>query len=105
MEIAQLAAPRSAPLGVGTRYVAVGRLVPQKNFGLLLEAFAAAARPRDRLTILGEGPERRILVQRARELGIERRVSLARSCRLDCPGLARQRRAGAVVRTMRAFRR
>lgn len=90
VEIAQLARPRSpAPRSAGTRFVAVGRLAPQKNFILLLEAFAATARPRDRLTILGEGPERRALVQRARELGIERRV--------DMPG-----HSGKVAESLRA---
>ena len=88
-EIAQLAAPRPARLDSGMRFVAVGRLVPQKNFGLLLEAFAAAARPRDRLSILGEGPERRTIAQRARELGVERRV--------DLPG-----HVGSVVDALRA---
>ncbi len=88
-EIARFAAARPVRRGTGTRFVAVGRLVPQKNFPLLLEAFAAAARPRDRLAILGEGPERRALVQRARELGIERRV--------DLPG-----HIGSVVDALRA---
>lgn len=73
-EIARLAAPRPERRSGGTRFVAVGRLVRQKNFALLLEAFTGAARARDRLVILGEGPERRALVQRARELGLERRV-------------------------------
>jgi len=91
-EIAGLAAIRPVCHGGGTRFVAVGRLVPQKNFPLLLKAFASAARPRDRLAIFGEGPERRALVERARELGLGRRV--------DLPGhvvpVADQFRAGDV---------
>ncbi|CDO37932.1 Glycosyltransferase involved in cell wall bisynthesis [Novosphingobium mathurense] len=57
-----------------TRYLTAGRLVPQKNFPLLLRAFARAARPDDTLTIAGEGPEHDALVLLATELGIAGRV-------------------------------
>lgn len=57
-----------------TAYLAAGRLVPQKNFAMLLRAFAKAARPHDTLTIAGEGPERKALTQLAAELGIAERV-------------------------------
>jgi len=57
-----------------TRYLTAGRLVPQKNFPLLLRAFARAARPDDTLTIAGEGPELDALVRLATELGIAERV-------------------------------
>ncbi|MEJ7933890.1 glycosyltransferase [Sphingobium sp. AN558] len=40
------------------RFVAVGRLAPQKNFALMLRAFAAAAQLGDTLVIYGDGPER-----------------------------------------------
>ena len=57
--------------------VAVGRLVPEKGFDVLLEAFASATRsfPDWTLTILGEGPERSALQFLARSYGIEGRVS------------------------------
>lgn len=60
-----------------TRYLAAGRLVPQKNFAMLLRAFARAARPHDTLTIAGEGHERGHLAQLAASLGIAEQVHLA----------------------------
>lgn len=60
--------------GTGRRFLAVGRLVRQKNFAMLLRAFAAGAGPEDRLTILGEGPERRRLTRLAHRLGLAGRV-------------------------------
>lgn len=51
----------------------VGRLTPQKNFGLLIEAFALVRRQRPlRLTILGSGPDgaREALMEQARSLGV-----------------------------------
>ncbi|RJF94230.1 glycosyltransferase family 4 protein [Sphingomonas cavernae] len=58
--------------------VAVGRLVPQKGFDLLLQTFAriAPAFPDWELVIWGEGPERGALEATARELDIDRRVLL-----------------------------
>lgn len=61
----------------GTRYLAAGRLAPQKNFPLMLQAFAAASRPDDRLTIAGEGPERARLQALCVQLGIAERVVFA----------------------------
>lgn len=60
----------------GRHYLGVGRLAPQKNFALLMRAFARIATPQDRLTIVGEGDERPALEQLARTLGIAERVSL-----------------------------
>lgn len=57
-----------------TRYLAAGRLVPQKNFSMLLRAFARAARPHDTLTIVGEGPERDSLERLAENLGIATQI-------------------------------
>lgn len=55
----------------------VGRLVPAKDFGLLLEAFAELRRHREaRLLILGEGPLRGALERRAGELGIGAEVAM-----------------------------
>lgn len=56
----------------------VGRLVPVKNYRLLLEAFARLpSAPACRLVLVGDGPERRSLSQLAIALGISDRVELA----------------------------
>jgi glycosyltransferase involved in cell wall biosynthesis len=62
----------------GRNYVAAGRLTSQKNFALLLRAFASVAGPQDRLLILGEGPQRKMLERLGKRLGI--------STRLEMPG-------------------
>lgn len=57
--------------------LAAGRLVPQKNFGMLLDAFALARREVPaRLVILGEGPLRADLEEQAARLGVSADVSL-----------------------------
>lgn len=57
--------------------VAVGRLVPQKNFALLLRAFARLLEQRPaRLLILGEGRERARLEALAEKLDIRDHVAL-----------------------------
>jgi glycosyltransferase involved in cell wall biosynthesis len=60
----------------GTRFLAVGRLVPQKNFTLLIDAFARLATPEDRLVIAGEGPCRAALERRVSRLGLAAQVSM-----------------------------
>ena len=59
----------------GRLFVAIGRLARQKNFPLMIEAFAQAARPDDRMLVFGDGPERKALQSRAQRLGIADRVS------------------------------
>ncbi|MBB5279795.1 glycosyltransferase involved in cell wall biosynthesis [Pacificimonas flava] len=54
---------------------AMGRLVPNKNFALLIRAFARSEWP-GRLIILGEGPERDSLERLGRELGLGARLSM-----------------------------
>ena len=59
------------------RWVAgLGRLAPEKGFDLLLAAFArvATSRPEWNLVIWGDGPERQVLGELARRLGIGERV-------------------------------
>lgn len=54
---------------------AVGRLVVNKNFALLLKAFAKSGIPGS-LVILGEGPEHGALTKLAQDLGIADRVHM-----------------------------
>ncbi|TCU15270.1 glycosyltransferase family 4 protein [Rhizobium sullae] len=60
------------------RVVAVGRLVDQKGFDTLIEAFAkvCAEVPEWCLTIYGEGPDRHQLQQRIRARHLQDRISL-----------------------------
>ena len=56
----------------------IGRLGPQKNFPLLLRAFARLSRDRDaRLVVLGDGRERGKLENLTRRLNVEQRVDFA----------------------------
>ncbi len=73
--IARQAAPPRAP-----RFVAVGRLARQKNFALLLRAFARLGDPAARLVIVGEGSERAGLERLAGELGIASQLSMPGHC-------------------------
>ena len=62
------------------RLVAAGRMVRQKRFDILLEAFAQSADKSSTLTIVGDGPLRNSLKRLAGSLGIADRV--------DMPGFA-----------------
>lgn len=62
----------------GHTIAAVGRLVPQKGFDLLLEAFAKArdAIPEWKLVLWGEGPDRAALEAQRERLGLAGRVAM-----------------------------
>jgi glycosyltransferase involved in cell wall biosynthesis len=63
--------------GEGLRILAVGCLIPVKNYSLLLRSFAQLTRSRPaRLVILGEGQERGQLESLAAKLGIADRVTM-----------------------------
>lgn len=64
---------RSRPYVLG-----MGRMVRNKGFDLLLEAFAIVAAKTDELdlVLVGDGPERAALGQQAQELGLSDRVKL-----------------------------
>lgn len=70
--------------------LAVGRLVPQKGFDTLLDAFAGvkARRPDARLLVLGEGPLRGDLERRVKELGLTGSVRLPGFIRNPFPYMA-----------------
>jgi glycosyltransferase involved in cell wall biosynthesis len=86
-EFARLSAvTRRKPLSDGALIVSVGRLVGQKNFALLLSAFASHAPPADSLLIAGDGPDLPRLRQLAVKLGIGDRVTFAGHC-TDVPAL------------------
>jgi glycosyltransferase involved in cell wall biosynthesis len=78
---AEWAVPETAPL-VGS----VGHLSPVKGHGDLLEAMAAvvARRPEARCVMVGEGPLRESLEQRAGALGLSDRITFA-GIRSDVP--------------------
>ena len=73
--IAELAAEPPAFAPADPYIVSAGRLMPNKNFPLLLRAYAQAS-PRERLVILGEGPERGALEALAASLDISDRVDM-----------------------------
>jgi len=70
-ELSSAALARRAPV-----VLAMGRLVPDKDFLTLLRAFARLQDDAARLVILGEGPERERLVGEAQALGVAARVDM-----------------------------
>jgi len=54
----------------------VGRLVPQKGFDVLIDAFAQANLSSHDLLLAGEGPERKTLEAQIEKLGLQSRVHL-----------------------------
>lgn len=70
--------PTEAAPGDTKTVLAVGRLVPEKGFDLLLEAWATVIRshPAWRLVIVGEGIARQTLEIQRRRLGLEHAVAL-----------------------------
>lgn len=75
------------PADARPRLVAAGRLVMQKGFDVLIEAFASFARdfPRASLVILGEGPERKNLEDRVGGFSLSDRVQFAGFKKNPCP--------------------
>lgn len=72
----EIAVPVRRRPGSGTRFVAVGRLVPQKGFDRLLDWMSEM--PGDcHCTIFGEGPERSHLEEQSARLELDERVTLA----------------------------
>jgi glycosyltransferase involved in cell wall biosynthesis len=61
----------------GERIITVGTLKEQKNHELLIDAFAKLDRPSARLMIVGEGPLRGALLEKARQLGVADRMIVA----------------------------
>ncbi|MDW8444010.1 MAG: glycosyltransferase family 4 protein [Acetobacteraceae bacterium] len=78
--------------------LALGRLVPQKGFDVLLEAFGllAARFPAWNLTIIGEGPERKALEAKARRLGLGGRAHLPGAAKAPGPLLRAAAEKGAI---------
>ena len=63
----------------GRSVLALGRMIDDKGFDTLVDAFAIVLRrcPDARLTIAGDGPERELLIRRAAHLGIARAVTFS----------------------------
>ena len=83
----------------------VGRLVPQKGFDLLIDAFATTELAGLNLVIAGDGYEREALARRAVDLGIADRVHLLGTVeRSRLPALMRRRASVCASVARRAVR-
>lgn len=71
-----LAAPLPARRRDPPHLIATGRMVAQKNYGLLLHALAEPALQGCKLTILGDGPDRADLCALAESLCVAGRVAM-----------------------------
>ncbi len=72
-----MASPKPIPATKPPIVLAAGRLVPEKGFARLVEAFASLPADAARLVILGDGPEASALRRQSEALGIADRVELA----------------------------
>jgi glycogen(starch) synthase len=72
--------------GVGPYVLGIGRLVPQKGFDVLIEAFADPRLAELRLVLAGDGIERGRLEEQAQRLGIAERVRFLGSVNRDVVG-------------------
>nr|WP_051508361.1 glycosyltransferase [Roseibacterium elongatum] len=90
-------APPTIPLPADF-FLGVGRLVPNKNFSLLIEAFAQSETSSS-LVLLGQGPELEALNEKAEQLGVSDRVHFAGFVENPYPIMARAR---ALVSASRA---
>jgi glycosyltransferase involved in cell wall biosynthesis len=89
VEAIRAQADSGAPVPVESPYaVTMGRLVPNKNFGMLIEAFARS-KIAGKLLILGDGPERDALAQQIEMLGLSGRVVMPGFSANPFPTLAR----------------
>jgi glycogen(starch) synthase len=87
------------PLIEPSYIVAFGRIIPEKGFHTLVEAFALLAETHvdARLTIWGDGPDRAKLLARAAALGLVDRVAFPGWCE---PAQVTRRMAGAGIVAM-----
>jgi N-acetylgalactosamine-N,N'-diacetylbacillosaminyl-diphospho-undecaprenol 4-alpha-N-acetylgalactosaminyltransferase len=89
LEAIRAQAENGAPIPVDGPYAAtMGRLVPNKNFAMLIEAFARAGIA-GKLLILGDGPERDALTRKVEALGLTGRVVMPGFSDNPFPTLAR----------------
>jgi glycosyltransferase involved in cell wall biosynthesis len=89
VEAIRAQADDGAPVPLEGPYaVTMGRLVPNKNFGMLIEAFARS-KIAGQLLILGDGPQRDALTRQIERLGLSGRVVMPGFSANPFPTLAR----------------